>query len=118
MAQDDSDQWVAMVGDILKTYPSTGNLNAEVDESQNFFHEVVIDLKKLGKLFLPNHIQWFGTTVFKIRRHLKPSLYSLWNLIYHIMVIVSLSHHHDHLLTDHGLKGYCLNAAAYDFCTS
>lgn len=49
MAQDDNDQWVAMVGDLLKTFPSTGNLNADVDESQNFFHEVVLDLKKLVK---------------------------------------------------------------------
>lgn len=57
MAQDDNDQWVAMVGDLLKTFPSTGNLNADVDESQNFFHEVVLDLKKLGKLY-------FGTVVW------------------------------------------------------
>jgi negative elongation factor A len=47
-AQEDTDQWVAMVGDILKTYPSTGSLNSDVDASHAFFHEVVGDLRKLG----------------------------------------------------------------------
>jgi len=47
-AQDNSDQWVAMVGDILKTYPATGSLNSDLDGSHTFFHEVVNDLRKLG----------------------------------------------------------------------
>ena len=48
MAQEDSDQWVAMVGDILKTYPSAGTLNTEGEHRHNFYHEVLADLRKLG----------------------------------------------------------------------
>ncbi|KAK2178167.1 hypothetical protein NP493_557g00005 [Ridgeia piscesae] len=47
MAQEDSDQWVAMVGDILKTYPSAGTLNTDVEHRHSFYHEVVADLRKL-----------------------------------------------------------------------
>ena len=49
MAQDDSDQWVAMVGDILKTYPAAGTLNTNVEQRHTFYHEVLADLRKLGK---------------------------------------------------------------------
>lgn len=48
VAQDDTDQWVAMIGDILKTYPATGSLNSDVESCHTFFHEVVNDLRKLG----------------------------------------------------------------------
>ena len=48
-ALEDSDQWVAMVADILKTFPSTGSLNCDVDDSHFFFHEVASELKKSGK---------------------------------------------------------------------
>lgn len=58
-AQDDTDQWVAMVGDILKTYPATGNLNSDVESSHAFFHEVVNDLRKLG-ITITASLQTFG----------------------------------------------------------
>ena len=48
MAQDDSDQWVAMVGDILKTYPAAGTLNHNMEQRHTFYHEVLADLRKLG----------------------------------------------------------------------
>jgi len=48
VAQEDTDQWVSMIGELLKTYPATGSLNCEVDEGHAFFHEVVVELKKLG----------------------------------------------------------------------
>lgn len=48
----DTDQWVAMVGDMLKTYPETGSLSCEVDSTHSFFHEVISDLKKLGRFHL------------------------------------------------------------------
>ena len=51
MAQEDSDQWVAMVGDILKTYPSAGTLNTDVEHRHSFYHEVVADLRKLGNTY-------------------------------------------------------------------
>ena len=49
LAQEDTDQWVAMVGDILKPYPSTGALNTDVEPQHGFFHEVLADLKKIGE---------------------------------------------------------------------
>ena len=48
MALEDSDQWVSMIGDVLRIYPNTGNLNTEVRDSHLIFHEVLGDLKKLG----------------------------------------------------------------------
>ena len=48
MALHDTDQWVAMVGDILRAYPSTGALNSQIEDHHAFFHEVLSDLKKLG----------------------------------------------------------------------
>ncbi|KAK2151638.1 hypothetical protein LSH36_356g05009 [Paralvinella palmiformis] len=46
-AADDTDQWVTMVAEILKSYPSTGTLNSEIDENQTCFQDVINDLKKL-----------------------------------------------------------------------
>lgn len=51
-AQEDSEQWVAVVGDMLKTFPSTGSLNNDVDEVHHFFHEVVNELRKIGELMV------------------------------------------------------------------
>ena len=48
----DTDQWVAMVGDMLKSFPETGSLNCDVDATHSFFHEVISDLKKLGGFHL------------------------------------------------------------------
>ena len=50
MAQDDTDQWVAMAGNILKTFPSAGSLNTDIDDHHNFYHDVLNDLKKVGTL--------------------------------------------------------------------
>lgn len=48
MAQDDTDQWVAVVANMLKTFPSSGALNTDLEDHHNFFHEVLNDLKNLG----------------------------------------------------------------------
>ena len=48
-ATEDTDQWVAVVGDILRTYPQTGTLNTDVDSQHRFFNDVLSDLKKLGE---------------------------------------------------------------------
>ncbi|XP_060529549.1 negative elongation factor A [Cylas formicarius] len=45
----DSELWVAMIADALKTYPSTGSLNTEitdVDEVRSIFSDLVSDLRK------------------------------------------------------------------------
>ncbi|KAJ8948166.1 hypothetical protein NQ318_009258 [Aromia moschata] len=46
----DSELWVAMLADALKTYPSSGSLNTEisdVDEVRPIFTDLVTDLRKL-----------------------------------------------------------------------
>ncbi|XP_018572785.1 negative elongation factor A [Anoplophora glabripennis] len=46
----DSELWVAMLADALKTYPSTGSLNtdiSDVDEVRPIFTDLVTDLRKL-----------------------------------------------------------------------
>ena len=51
----DGDPWVAMVAEILKTYPATGALNMEIgsatDEyTRKIFNDLANDLRKLGNL--------------------------------------------------------------------
>ncbi|KYB25207.1 negative elongation factor A isoform X2 [Tribolium castaneum] len=46
----DSELWVAMLAEALKTYPSTGSLNTEIsdlDEVRPIFTDLVTDLRKL-----------------------------------------------------------------------
>lgn len=45
----DSDQWVSMVGELLKVYPQTGTINFEITENSEVFNELIVDLKKLIK---------------------------------------------------------------------
>ena len=49
LAADDTDQWVAMVADLLRTFPSTGSLNSDIDDHHKFFHEHLQEIRKLGK---------------------------------------------------------------------
>ena len=56
----DGDPWVAMVAEILKTYPATGALNMEIgsatDEyTRKIFNDLANDLRKLGILFYLHH---------------------------------------------------------------
>jgi negative elongation factor A len=51
VAQMDSEQWVSMLAELMKTYPSTGNLNleiGEVEENKRIFTDLITDLRKLG----------------------------------------------------------------------
>ncbi|PSN51271.1 Negative elongation factor A [Blattella germanica] len=51
VAQVDSEQWVSMLAEIMKTLPSTGSLNTDigfVDENRRIFSDLVNDLKKLA----------------------------------------------------------------------
>lgn len=48
----DSELWVSMLSEAMKTYPSTGSLNtdiADLDEHRPIFGELVNDLRKLLK---------------------------------------------------------------------
>lgn len=52
VAQVDSEQWVSMLAESMKTLPATGSLNTnilEVDENRRIFSDLVNDLRKLGK---------------------------------------------------------------------
>ncbi|XP_067145435.1 negative elongation factor A isoform X1 [Centruroides vittatus] len=43
----DSDQWVSMLAELLKSYPSTGTLNFQIEENITVFTELIGELKKL-----------------------------------------------------------------------
>ncbi len=47
MAQDDTDQWVAMTGNIMRTFADSGTINSDVDGHHHFFHEIAADMKKV-----------------------------------------------------------------------
>ncbi|XP_067011131.1 negative elongation factor A isoform X2 [Anabrus simplex] len=52
VAQVDSEQWVSMLAEMMKTLPSTGSLNTdigEVDENRRIFSDLVNDLRKFVK---------------------------------------------------------------------
>jgi negative elongation factor A len=59
VAQVDSEQWVSMLAEVMKTFPATGSLNTdicEIDENRRIFSDLVNDLKKLGKLNIMLHV--------------------------------------------------------------
>ena len=48
----DSDQWVSMLAEVMKTFPATGNFNTEignVEENRKIFGDLIQELQKLGK---------------------------------------------------------------------
>lgn len=49
MAILDSDQWVSMVGELLKTYPLKGTINFDIEENSSVFNDLINELKKLVK---------------------------------------------------------------------
>lgn len=58
VAVGDSELWVSMLAEALKTYPATGSLNTEIsdlDEVRPIFTDLVNDLKKLVKK-QPEHV--------------------------------------------------------------
>lgn len=60
VAQMDSEQWVSMLAELMKTYPSTGNLNleiGEVEENRRIFTDLITDLRKLGASYAKFYLQ-------------------------------------------------------------
>ena len=52
VAQVDSDRWVSVLAEIMRTFPSTYSLNAEfleIKENKRIFDELLHDLKKQRK---------------------------------------------------------------------
>lgn len=54
----DGDPWVAMMAEILKTYPATGALNTEIgsaadEDTRRIFNDLSNDLRKLGTQLSP-----------------------------------------------------------------
>lgn len=63
----DGDPWVAMMAEILKTYPATGALNMEIgsatdEDTRRIFNDLCNDLRKLGTI-LKTVIQIFMVCV-------------------------------------------------------
>lgn len=48
LAAMDSDSWVQMVADILKTFPDTGSLNLELEEHNQNLQEILGELREKG----------------------------------------------------------------------
>jgi len=52
VAQGDSELWVSMLAEAMRTLPSTGSLNLDIgqnEENRRIFSDLVNDLRKLGK---------------------------------------------------------------------
>lgn len=49
VASSDGDQWVSMLAELLKNYPSDTSINWRVDGNALFFSDLLIELKKIGK---------------------------------------------------------------------
>ena len=54
LATHDTDQWVSTIAEILQSYPSTGCLNLELDNSNSTFMEILTDLSKVGEWHSPD----------------------------------------------------------------
>lgn len=66
MATQDADQWVSMIGEILKTFPSMGTLNLDLEDNGIFF-DMTSDLNKAvkkaaGVRMLPLECQFLNKT--------------------------------------------------------
>lgn len=52
MACVDSEQWVSMLAEMMKTFPSTGSLNVTEffhnEDNNRIFNDLITDLKKIG----------------------------------------------------------------------
>lgn len=52
VAQVDSEQWVSMLAELMRSIPSSGSFNDEItenEENRRIFSDLVNDLRKLGK---------------------------------------------------------------------
>lgn len=64
VALNDSEAWVSMLAETMRTLPSTGSLNLEIrhnDDNQRIFSDLVNDLRKLGNTYL-----WLICNVFSV----------------------------------------------------
>lgn len=55
VAQVDSEQWVSMLAEMMRNYPSTNCLQTDIndaDENARIYYDLVQDLGKKCKLFL------------------------------------------------------------------
>lgn len=46
----DSDPWVLMVADILKSFPDTGSLNLDLEEQNPNVQDILGELREKGRL--------------------------------------------------------------------
>lgn len=53
VASADSDQWVSMLAELLRSFPSTGTLNFNIEENSGVFVDLCNDLRKFGELKMP-----------------------------------------------------------------
>lgn len=51
LATVDSEPWVLMVADILKSFPETGSLNLDLEEQNPNVQDILGELREKGQLF-------------------------------------------------------------------
>lgn len=54
----DSDPWVLMVADILKSFPDTGSLNLDLEEQNPNVQDILGELREKGKCLLRMMEMW------------------------------------------------------------
>lgn len=67
VALNDTEMWVSMLAETMRTLPSTGSLNLEIrhnDDNQRIFSDLVNDLRKLGKKCFPSIFYSFFSFYF------------------------------------------------------
>lgn len=70
----DSDPWVLMVADILKSFPDTGSLNLDLEEQNPNVQDILGELREKGKSFLLVKIAGMWYLFLGITCHFRGSL--------------------------------------------
>lgn len=58
LATVDSEPWVLMVADILKSFPETGSLNLDLEEQNPNVQDILGELREKGTLFCSWFLFW------------------------------------------------------------
>lgn len=78
----DSDPWVLMVADILKSFPDTGSLNLDLEEQNPNVQDILGELREKGKPFLLVKITEIWCLFSEITCHFTDSLVVLIVLVW------------------------------------
>lgn len=69
IAVHDSDPWVSVTGELLKSFPRKGTINFDFQSNNPSFIELVTETKKLGLLLFLFDIVYFNFDIFTVKKH-------------------------------------------------